>query len=110
MARTFNPLDREPAILQLPGKDYTVAEATRAVMRRVQAIQKEIEKLGEDAADDDAVRLFANLIEAALVDGEGAADRILEAWNANKISLPALVRTAQFIADELRGEIELGEA
>lgn len=110
MARIFNPLDREPAILQLPGKDYEVAEANRAIMRRVQALQKEIEKLEEDADDDAAVRLFAELIEAALVDGDGAGERIVEAWNANEISLPALVRTAQFIGDELRGDAEAGNA
>lgn len=110
MARRFNPLEREPAILALPGKDYEVAEATRAIMRRVAALQKEIEQLDEDSDEDAAVQLFAQLIEAALVDGAGAADVILEAWNANEISLPALVRTAEFIGSELRGSAEAGEA
>jgi hypothetical protein len=110
MARKFNPLEREPAVLQLPSGDYEVAEATRGIMRRVQALQKNIEQLGEDGDDDVAVQLLAELIEAALVDGEGAAAEILEAWNANALSMPALVRTAQFISDELRGSVEAGEA
>lgn len=110
MARTFNPLEREPAILQLPGKDYVVAEATRAIMRRVADLQKRIEQLDDAGGNDDAVQLFAELIEAQLVDGDGAAAAIVAAWNANEISLPALVRTAQFIGEELRGSVEVGEA
>lgn len=110
MARRFNPLEREAAILALPNGDYEVAEATRKIMRRVQNLQQQIEQLGDDSADDDAVRLFAELIEAALVDGDGAAQQIVEAWNADKLSLPALVRTAEFIGNELRGSVDVGEA
>ena len=110
MARRFNPLEREAAILALPGGDYEVAEATRKIMRRVQTLQQQIEQLDEDSADDDAVQLLAKLIEAALVNGDGAAQQIIDAWNADTLSLPALVRTAQFIGEELRGSVEAGEA
>lgn len=112
MARRFNPLEREPAILALPNRDFQVAEATRAIMRRVSDLQKKIGALDddEDSNEDTAVALFAELIEAALVDGDGAAKLIVDAWHDNKISLPALVRTAEFIASELRGSVEAGEA
>lgn len=106
MAKRFNPFERDPAILALPSGDYQVAEATRGILRRVAVLQDEIQQLDEAADQDAVVALFAQMIEVALVDGEGAAAEIVKAWEANDISLPALVRTAEFIGEELRGSAQ----
>lgn len=110
MARTFNPLERESAVLCLFGTDYQVAEATRATMRRMQSLQRQIEALGDDADDDTVVGLMADMVEATLVNSAGVADTIRGAWNRNEISLPALVRTVEFLGEELRGSASVGES
>lgn len=110
MARTFNPQERESSVLHLFGTDYEVAEATRRIMRRIQGLQAQIEQLGDDPEDDAVVTLLADQIEAGLVSGEGAADQIRGAWERDEISLPALVRTVEFVGEELRGSALAGEA
>jgi hypothetical protein len=110
MARRFNPLDTDSATLCLFGTDYRVAEATRAVMRRIQQLQREIDQLGDEPDEDAVVDLLANMIENALVDGAGTGDAIRAAWQNDDISLPALVRTAEFVGEELRGSATAGEA
>jgi len=109
MAKVFSPFDRDPAILALPGKEYVVAEATRAILRRVASFQDQIENLDMESDTDEAVELFAQLIEAALVKGEGAAEIIIGLWQRDELCMPALVRTAVFIGEEMRGSASLGE-
>lgn len=108
MARTFNPLDHEPSYLQLGDRDYKVREATRGVMRRVGEMQQRLDSIDENDSDA-AVRILAEIIGAAVVDGDDAADRILMLWDRDELSLSALTRTVQFIGEELQGSIAVGE-
>lgn len=107
MARSFNPLDHEPAILKLHDREYEVREATRGVMRRVADMQSRLEDIDEQDSDA-AVRVFAEIIGAAVKNGEDAADRILMLWDRDELSITALTRTVQFIAEELQGGVEAG--
>lgn len=108
MARKFNPFDREAAYIQLGETEFEVREATRGVMRRVSEVQKRIEGIDEEDTDA-AVRLFAEMIAASVVNGDHAADEILHLWNTDRLSLSALVRTVQFIGEELQGDTAAGE-
>lgn len=109
MARTFNPLDREPSFLELGDRTFEVREATRGVMRRVSEYQQRLENIDEHDSDA-AVRVFAEIVGAAVKDGEEAADRILMLWDRDELSISALVRIVQFIGEELQGDASLGEA
>lgn len=108
MAKTFNPLDREPAFLQLGDKNYEVREATRGVIRRVSDLQKTLEAVDETDADS-AVSIFAEIIACSIVDGDDAANAIRGLWNDDKLSLSALTRCVQFISEELQGSVTSGE-
>lgn len=108
MARSFNPLDHEAAILQLGDREYEVKQATRGVMRRVADMQQRLESIDEQDSDA-AVRVFAEIIGAAVKNGEDAADRILMLWDRDELSITALTKTVEFIAEELQGGASVGE-
>jgi len=101
MTRTLSPLDREDVEVDL-GEfgTYKLVELKRSAKRRVRTARKDIEKLAaldEPTEDDDdkAIYLTLDIIDACCGKSGELRDRVNEAWLADDITEPQVMRAFQ---------------
>lgn len=107
MARKHNPFaEREASVLQTPWGDFKVAAPNKERLSEISALQKDVEAAESDTMQ--SAELGIRSVAAGLEDGESFRVKALAAWDAGDLNLAQIRSAAEFVSEEIQGEVEAG--
>jgi hypothetical protein len=128
MTEVFDPGAIELPKVKLLGREYQLAEITSTRSKRVTALQRELESAvrdgqawarieageacptperSEDDLEAEVIRIECELIGVAVADEE-LGEALLEAFNADEVSVQYLTRTSAWMQQKAAEAAELG--
>lgn len=108
MARTHNPFAQfERSKVETPWGVFEIAPPNKTRLQLIADLQREADSLDEtDLAG--SVILAIRTASAGLENGSEIEAQLVRAWNDGEVNVSQIRSLAEFVSDEIAGEVEAG--
>lgn len=108
MARTHNPFAQaERSKVETPWGVYDIAPPNKARLQLISELQREAAELHEDDLELSVV-LAIRSASAGLENGSELESQLVRAWNAGEVNVQQIRSLAEFVSNEIAGEVDAG--